>query len=154
MNGRKGDSRDLDDQSPTGAPAARGVQPAPFARLKKRPEFLAAAKGVRLHEAAFTLQAIARPAAGPGRRFGLTVTRKTGNSVERNRMRRRLREAIRLSGLARGDMADGLARDYVIVARRESLSRDFAALTADLAKAVRRIDRKLAAKTQPLPAAP
>jgi ribonuclease P protein component len=147
MNGHRGASRDFDDTSPAEAQAPRGGQPAPFARLKERAEFLAVAKGARMHEAAFTLQAIARDDAGePGRRFGLTVTKKTGNSVVRNRIRRRLREALRVGALARDEVADGAARDYVIVARRETLSRDFAGLTHDLANAVTRIEKRLRAK--------
>jgi ribonuclease P protein component len=147
MKGLQGDSRDHADQAPAAAATPRGTdRPAPYARLTRRSEFVAAAKGARLHEAPFTLQAIARDSAGPSRRFGLTVTKKTGNAVVRNRIRRRLREALRQSGAARGEMADGGAADYVIVARRACLTRDFAALAQDLARAVARIDRRLAAK--------
>jgi len=148
MTGHSGDSRDLDETSQAGDILPRRAQPAAFARLKERSEFLAVAKGARMHEAAFTLQAIAREAGDPARRFGLTVTKKTGNSVVRNRIRRRLREALRLSGIARGDMADSGARDYVIVARRETLSRDFASLTHDIANSVKRIDKRLAGGTR------
>jgi ribonuclease P protein component len=148
MTGHSGDSRDLHDTSPAGATAPRRAQPAAFARLKERSEFLAVAKGARMHEAAFTLQAAPREPVpdevATARRFGLTVTKKTGNSVVRNRIRRRLREALRLSGVARGDMAAGGACDYVIVARRETLSRDFASLTHDIANSVKRIDKRLA----------
>ena len=147
MNGHRGASRDFDDTSPAEAQAPRGGQPAPFARLKERAEFLAVAKGARMHEAAFTLQAIARDGAGePASRFGLTVTKKTGNSVVRNRIRRRLREALRVGALARDEVADGAARDYVIVARREALSRDFADLANDITTLVKRIDKRLASK--------
>ena len=146
MNGQAGDSRDLDKNSPAGAAASRGVEPAAFVRLKERSEFLAVAKGARMHEPVFTLQAIVRPSDHPIRRFGLTVTKKTGNSVVRNRIRRRLREALRLSGLARDELADGAARDYVIVARREALARLFANLKDDVARSVKRIDKRLAAR--------
>lgn len=146
MNGQPGVSRDPNDNSPAGEASPRRDQPAPFARLKQRSEFLAVAKGARMHEAAFTLQALAREAGEPVRRFGLTVTKKTGNSVVRNRIRRRLREALRLSGVARGEMADGAARDYVIVARREALSRNFAGLTHDISNSVKRIEKRLGAK--------
>ncbi|SCX20773.1 ribonuclease P [Agrobacterium sp. DSM 25558] len=57
-------------------------------------------------------------------RVGFTVTKRQGNAVERNRMRRRLKEAVRLSaGLA---MKPG--HDYVIVARRDVLNTEFAVL--------------------------
>lgn len=153
MNGLDGDSRDHsgairrpDETGPAGAQAPRRVKPAAFTKLKERSEFLAVAKGARMHEAAFTLQAIAREMSEKGRRFGLTVTKKTGNSVVRNRIRRRLREALRHAGLGRDETANGAARDYVIVARREALARDFASLASDLTNMVRRIDKRLAAK--------
>ena len=61
-------------------------------------------------------------------RVGFTVTKKHGNAVERNRMRRRLKEAVRQSaGFA---MKNG--HDYVIVARREVLGVSFADMTAQL----------------------
>lgn len=103
-------------------------------RLKCRRDFLAASKGARFQTRAFTLQAVAaedvtstRPA-----RFGVTVTKKIGGAVVRNRIRRRLREAVRL-------MADNPARsghDYVIFARREALATPFASMTEDLRRAV------------------
>lgn len=138
MSAEDGGPAAHDDPAPTHAP---------FARLKKRSEFLAVAKGARLHEPAFTLQAAKRAdapeVAGPARRFGLTVTKKTGNSVVRNRIRRRLREAIRQSGAARGEMPDGGSRDYVVVARRDALACDFAALRGGLDAALAKIDRRL-----------
>ena len=61
-------------------------------------------------------------------RVGFTVTKKHGNAVERNRMRRRLKEAVRLSaGFA---MKPG--HDYVVVARRELLTAPFERLTKGL----------------------
>ena len=75
--------------------------------------------------------ALQKESAAEGPRIGFTVTRKTGGSVERNRIRRRLKEALRAAGPleARADC------DYVLVARREALTRDFAALVADLRSA-------------------
>ena len=103
----------------------------PPARLRKRAEFLAAAKGRRLHSSDFSLQASPRaPADSAPPRFGLTVTKKEGNAVERNRLRRRLREALRLTpGLCARPGCD-----YVIVARRDSLKTRFADLQANLAR--------------------
>ena len=106
-------------------------------RLKKRADFLAVAKGRRLHTSSFTLQAAERPATSglTGARIGLTVTKKTGAAVERNRIRRRLREAIR----TRGPLPVSPSHDYVIVARREILSADFSQIGADLISAFRKI---------------
>ncbi len=72
-----------------------GPQNANLRRLTKRAQFLNAARGFRAGRTGFSLQAIAVATAEPG--VGLTVTKKTGNSPERNRIKRRLRAA---SGLA------------------------------------------------------
>lgn len=121
-----------------------------FGRLKQRKEFLATAKGARLHEGAFTLQAKMRGTengTSQGRRFGLTVTKKTGNSVERNRIRRRLRAALRENPVLSSPAPNSPACDYVIVARRECLSIRFADLTEKLAALVARMDRRLSKTT-------
>lgn len=117
-----------------------------YGRLKQRKEFLATAKGARLHEAAFTLQGKMRDTDDDlpnGRRFGLTVTKKTGNSVERNRIRRRLRAALRENPVTRGTVPNSPACDYVIVARRECLSIRFADLREKIGALVTRMDRRL-----------
>lgn len=98
-------------------------------KLRKRAEFLAARRGRRLNGPFFFVEALRRADEGPAR-VGLTVTRKIGNAVERNRIRRRLREAIRI--YAEADMVPGI--DYVIVARREVLSAPFATLSEELRK--------------------
>ena len=118
-------------------------------RLKERQQFLAVAKGTRLHESAFTLQAKLRTADAQteNRRFGLTVTKKTGNSVERNRIRRRLRAALRESDVTRAPLPKCPACDYVIVARRECLSIRFADLTEKLSALIARMDRRLTKTT-------
>jgi len=72
---------------------------------------------------------------GPAVRVGFTVSRKVGNAVERNRVRRRLREVARLviPDQARPDL------DYVMVGRQAALKRDFAVLRQDLVEALRRL---------------
>jgi ribonuclease P protein component len=108
-----------------------------YGRLRRRTQFLAAAKGLRVNVPAFSLQAIRR--AGPGEaRFGFTATTRTGNAVERARMRRRLKEAIRTNeGLP---VRDG--HDYVFVARRDSLNTPFATLCSQIARALAEIGAK------------
>lgn len=127
------------------------LEPA-IGRLLKRGDFLAAAKGRRASTALLTLQARLRPdetEAAP--RIGLTVTKKAGGAVERNRMRRRLRQAVRQIA----PMAARVGHDYVIVARQEVLGATFDTLLADLESAFRRVHaaspgtgRKDAAKGQ------
>ena len=67
-----------------------------WGQLTRRPEFQRAGKGWRVSTAAFTLQGAARPPETPvaGPRFGLTVTKKTGDSPARHRIKRRLREGL------------------------------------------------------------
>ena len=103
-------------------------------RLRKRADFLMVAKGNRIPTAAFVLQALNRGDGGPIR-VGFTVSRKVGSAVERNRVRRRLREVVRLlgrTGLPRG-------HDYVLVGRRAALSLPFEQLNADFGRAVARL---------------
>lgn len=94
-------------------------------RLKWRSQFLKAARGNRAGRSAFGLQAVATDDVEPG--IGYTVTKKIGNSPERNRIKRRLRAAA--AACAR-DFRPG--HDYVLLARREALSLPFARLVADL----------------------
>jgi ribonuclease P protein component len=107
-------------------------------RLKTRAEFLRAAKGARSHAGPFSLQMARRGGdASPSAevRFGYTVTKKVGRAVERNRIRRRLREAVRLSR----DLDVQPGHDYVLVARRECLSVPFPVLMRELARVVRKV---------------
>lgn len=75
-------------------------------------------------------------------RVGFTVSRKVGNAVVRNRVRRRLREIARLviPAHAQTDL------DYVLVGRQAALGREFATLQAELLQALKRL-RALAVAT-------
>jgi ribonuclease P protein component len=68
-------------------------------------------------------------------RVGFTVSRKVGNAVVRNRVRRRLREVARQ--IIPGQAQAGL--DYVLVGRQGALKRDFAVLKDELVEALRRL---------------
>ena len=103
-------------------------------RLRQRAEFLAAASGIKIPAAAFVLQARKRRDAGPAR-FGFTASKKVGNAVERNRVRRRLREIVRLSAASR--LRAG--HDYVLVGRRPALDMPFDRMTKDFEEALRRV---------------
>jgi ribonuclease P protein component len=97
-------------------------------RLKNRPEFLAVQAGEKRRGSTFLLEVLDRKAPNDEPRVGFTATKKQGNAVERNRMRRRLKEAVRLSaGFA---MKPG--HDYVIVARRDVLKTAFPKIVSQL----------------------
>jgi ribonuclease P protein component len=114
-------------------------------RIRQRADFLAAAGGAKANAPAFVLQARSRNDAGPAR-VGYTVTRKVGTATERNRVKRRLREMVRLSAAAAGMQPHC---DYVVIGRRTALNRDFAMLRDDLYQALRRIERDLPKTTLP-----
>ena len=105
-------------------------------RLRQRAEFLAVANGARVSSAAFALQARRRDDQGPIR-VGFTVTKKNGTATERNRIRRRLRELVKRLDV----ISMRPHHDYVLVGRREALTRDFAVMLDDLRSALKRLDR-------------
>lgn len=111
---------------------------APVGRLTRRPEFqLVSERGRRAALPGLVLQALRRTGDGDdGRiRLGLTASRKVGGAVERNRARRRLRALAREVLPAMG--APG--HDYVIVARRETVKREWLRLKDDLETALNRV---------------
>ena len=132
--------------------------------LRKRPEFLAVAAGRRVNLPLLTLQFRARDAGNSQNnlhkdnldksdplapRFGLTITKKTGNSVVRNRIRRRLRAAldqIQISTL--------IAQDYVIIARQGCLTAPFHNLVDALNQALQKSCRPLKPSPTAVHAAP
>jgi ribonuclease P protein component len=73
-------------------------------------------------------------------RVGFTASRKVGNAVVRNRAKRRLRAAAAQILTEQGKPAT----DYVLIARGATAERPYAALVADLASALRRIERSTA----------
>jgi len=103
-------------------------------RLRQRADFLAAASGIKVPAAAFVLQARKRSDEGPVR-IGFTVSKKVGNAVERNRVRRRLREVVRLSDAAR--LRAG--HDYVLIGRKAALRLPFAQIAEEFSGALRRL---------------
>ncbi|MER8379150.1 ribonuclease P protein component [Mesorhizobium sp. M0142] len=101
-------------------------------RLLKRAEFLAVRRGEKRRGRLVLVEVLGRgDCEAP--RVGYTVTRKVGNAVVRNRIRRRLREAVRTH--AADDMAPG--NDYVIVGREDVLTTPFGQLKAELSRRLR-----------------
>ena len=115
------------------------ARPPQWERLKRRAEFQRVARGRRAGAEAFTLQSNRRDEAeGTARpRVGFTVSKKVGDAVERNRVRRRLKEALRRAD----SVAPAPDHDYVLLARREALTRPFAALIADIERAFAQLSR-------------
>ena len=101
-------------------------------RLRKRAEFLAARCGEKRRGPLFLLEVLDRQDGGAPR-VGYTVSKKNGNAVVRNRIRRRLKEAVRVP--AAGAMAPG--NDDVIVGRPDVLSAPFDALARELSRRLR-----------------
>ena len=131
-----------------------------LARLTQRKEFLAAAEhGRRFRSSSFTVQ-VRDAAAEEGRdslRLGLTASRKTGNAVKRNHIRRRLRAAAAKALAGQTDRAC----DVVVIARSEVLGTTFDRLVADLSVAIERAkphkpqaDRRRAATKRGAPPSP
>ncbi len=103
--------------------------------IRHRRDFLAAARARRASAPGLTLQARERAdEAAP--RVGFTCSRKLGGAVQRNRAKRRLREAARLA-LA-PEARPGW--DYVLIGRPEATAaRGFQALLADLRGALSKV---------------
>ena len=87
--------------------------------------------GVRLSTPLFAAFCLSRRE-GAGARLGLTVPRAVGGSVERNRIKRRFREAFRLHHSEMG------AWDIVLNPRRSALSASFAEIEKALEKVILR----------------
>ncbi len=103
-----------------------------YSVIKKRSDFLAANRGKRYATPGFVLLVRDRQDESPAIRLGITITKKVGNAVIRNRMRRRFR-ALAQEMLA----AEGKAgADHILIGRDSGIERDFDALRADMVKAL------------------
>lgn len=111
--------------------------PARPARLPNRRDFLRVQAGRRCAMPGFVLQVAPVPPdlASDRARVGFTVSRRVGNAVTRNRVRRRLREIARqvIPEAARTDF------DYVLVGRQAALKRAFAVMRRELIEALSRL---------------
>lgn len=124
------------------APEAEVARPR-VDRLKRRADFVAAGSGLKVAGKSFILQARSRGDDGPPR-VGFTVSGKVGTAVERNRVRRRLREAVRRSDAP--CLKPG--HDYVLIGRRAALATPFEDLLIEFASALHKAQRGAGTKPQ------
>lgn len=109
-------------------------------RLHQRSEYLRTQRaGVRAQTAHFVIYAASAPA--PAVRLGVTVARRIGGAVVRNRVKRRVRECFRLT--LRGVLPEGT--DLVVIARGGAGELRSAAIRDELVAAVRIVSQRLAA---------
>lgn len=103
--------------------------------MVRRADFLAANRGRRAPMPGFVLLVRERGDGDPAMRYGITVTKKVGGAVIRNRMKRRFRvlarELLPLHGIA--------GADHVLIGRDGGIERDFSLLHAELGKALGKI---------------
>ena len=85
----------------------------------------------------FVLLVRARGDESPDMRIGITVSKKVGNAVIRNRMKRRFR------ALARAVLPESgvPGADHVLIGRNSGIERDYADLKTELAKALAKVKR-------------
>lgn len=110
--------------------------------IRKRSDFLAANRGKRFVAPDFVLLCHPRPDSHPEapdlKRFGITVTKKIGNAVARNRMKRRFRalitETLPEHGLP--------GADHILIGRKQARERSFADMKTDLLKGLTHLARK------------
>jgi ribonuclease P protein component len=135
LPGPHGDGRG--PQGPGGAPRPRPQVPLGLTTLTRRADFLAANRGRRAPMPGFVLLVRERGDDQPGMRIGITVTKKIGGAVVRNRMKRRFRalarELLPKAGLP--------GADHVLIGRAGGVERDFGQLRSELEKALAKLRR-------------
>lgn len=108
------------------------------ARLLRHSDFQSVYRLGRRHFASHMTVFYLRRVESDSVRIGFTVSRALGGAVDRNRMKRRLREAVRLHGVA-----IGVPVDVVINPKKSLLKAEFPILREEIAKAFRTITEKL-----------
>jgi ribonuclease P protein component len=108
-------------------------------RLNRRGDFEKVYKQGRRHFAAHLTVFYLGRERGDGPRIGLRVGRVLGEAVERNRIKRRLREALRLH---RAELSSAV--DIVVHPKRSALKVDFAGLEKEIQRALEAVERAVA----------
>lgn len=113
--------------------------------MVRRADFLAANRGRRAPMPGFVLLVRERGDGDPAMRYGITITKKVGGAVIRNRMKRRFRvlahELLPLHGAA--------GADHVLIGRDGGIERDFSLLRAELTKALGKVMTRPAGEGRP-----
>lgn len=120
-----------------GADTRLRIGEADIQTMTQRRDFLAANAGQRAPMPGFVLLVRDRADGDPTMRVGFTVTKKIGNAVVRNRMKRRFRALARELFPASGIRG----ADHVLIGRDGGIERDHALLKNELAKALAKIAR-------------
>ena len=125
-----------------GREGASGSQPesvVPLGKLTKRAEYLRVRGGKSWRTKSFVLVSRPRPpkaeTATDLARFGFTVTKKIGKAVRRNRAKRRLKEAVRLTAAKHARAGF----DYVVIARAGAVDQAFAVILKEFESAFGRL---------------
>jgi ribonuclease P protein component len=124
-------------QGPGGAPRPRPQEALRLVALSKRADFLAANRGKRAPMPGFVLLVRPRGDDDDTVRVGFTVTKKIGNAVVRNRMKRRFRALVRDTFPEHAIPG----ADHVIIGRSGGVERDFATLGSELRRALGKVAR-------------
>lgn len=130
-----GDGRRTRSDSRT--PRTRPQETLRLISIRKRSDFLAANAASRVATPGFVLLVRKRDDGDIAKRLGITVTKKIGNAVIRNRMKRRFRALAQDVIVTEG----AAGADHILIGRAGGIERDFATLKADLAKALTKAAR-------------
>ena len=110
----------------------------PSARLLRHADFERVYKQGRRHFSAYMTVFYLRRSEGAGLRVGFTVSKVLGGAVQRNRMKRRMREAVRLEAAW-----NGAAVDVAINPKKSVATADFAALRTEISRAFEVIQKSV-----------
>ncbi len=107
--------------------------------LKKRSDFLRLRSGKRYSTKSLVCQSkiIDDSENEQTARVGYTVTKKVGNAIIRNRIKRRLREAANITF----PLKSHLNHDYVIIGKHGALTQNFTSILKDLEQAIDHVHR-------------